>query len=130
VAIATGFPDVYDRGTGIRFPASQEAVSAPQCADHVWTTPMNIAVSSLVHSGRSVNLTTHLPLFFLSSIFNDALSIRAISFDDTNMGRSQWPRCLRHELLSLARKLGSWVRIPLMAWMSVCVYSVFMLSCV
>jgi hypothetical protein len=33
--------------------------------------------------------------------------------------RSQWPRSLRHELFSLARTLGSWVRIPPKAWMSV-----------
>jgi hypothetical protein len=44
--------------------------------------------------------------------------------------RSQWPRGLRHELSSLSRTLGSWVRIPLKAWMSVCIYSVFVLSCV
>jgi hypothetical protein len=31
--------------------------------------------------------------------------------------RSQWPRGLKHELSSLARTLGSWVRIPLRAWM-------------
>jgi hypothetical protein len=31
--------------------------------------------------------------------------------------RSQQPRDLRHELFSLARTLGSWVRIPLRAWM-------------
>jgi hypothetical protein len=42
--------------------------------------------------------------------------------------RSQWARGLRHELSSLARTLGSWVRIPLEAWMSVCVYSVFVLG--
>jgi hypothetical protein len=42
--------------------------------------------------------------------------------------RSQWPRSLRHELSSLARTLGSWVRIPLEAWMSVCVYSVCVLG--
>jgi hypothetical protein len=30
----------------------------------------------------------------------------------------------KHELSPLARTLGSWVRIPLEAWMSVCVYSV------
>jgi hypothetical protein len=30
-----------------------------------------------------------------------------------------------HELSSFARKLGSWVRIPFRAWISVCVYSVF-----
>jgi hypothetical protein len=31
---------------------------------------------------------------------------------------------------SFARALGSCVRIPLKAWMSVCVYSVFVLFCV
>jgi hypothetical protein len=44
--------------------------------------------------------------------------------------RSQWQRGLRHELSSFAQTLGSWVRIPLEAWMSVCVYSTFVLSCV
>jgi hypothetical protein len=38
-----------------------------------------------------------------------------------------WPRGLRHELSSHARTLGSWARIPLEAWMSGCVYSVFVL---
>jgi hypothetical protein len=37
--------------------------------------------------------------------------------------RSQWPRGLSHELSSPARTLGSWVGIPLEAWMSVCVYN-------
>jgi hypothetical protein len=32
--------------------------------------------------------------------------------------------------VSPARTLGSWFRKPLDAWMSVCVYSVFLLSCV
>jgi hypothetical protein len=44
--------------------------------------------------------------------------------------RSQWPRALRHEPSSPAQTLKSCVRIPLEAWMSVCVYSVFVLSCV
>jgi hypothetical protein len=35
-----------------------------------------------------------------------------------------------HEPSSLAGTLGSWVRIPLKAWMSVCIYSVFVLFCV
>jgi hypothetical protein len=35
--------------------------------------------------------------------------------------RPQWP---------LGRRMGSWIRIPLKAWMSVCVYFVFMLFCV
>jgi hypothetical protein len=42
----------------------------------------------------------------------------------------QWLRSLRHKLSSSAETLGSWVRIPLEAWMSVYVYSVFVLSCV
>jgi hypothetical protein len=44
--------------------------------------------------------------------------------------RSQWLRGLRHELSSPAQILGSWIRIQLEAWISVCIYSVFMLSCV
>jgi hypothetical protein len=43
---------------------------------------------------------------------------------------SQWPCGLRHEMSSPAWALGSWVRIPLEAWMFVCVYSVFVLSSV
>jgi hypothetical protein len=38
--------------------------------------------------------------------------------------RPQWPRGLRHELSSLARILGSWVRMPLKSWTCVCVDSV------
>jgi hypothetical protein len=47
-----------------------------------------------------------------------------------NKSRSQWPRGLRHEMSSPAWILWSWVRITLEAWMFVCVYSVFVLSCV
>jgi hypothetical protein len=38
--------------------------------------------------------------------------------------RSQWPLAVRQKLFSLARTLGSWVRIPLKTWMFVSVYSV------
>jgi hypothetical protein len=34
----------------------------------------------------------------------------------------------QYELSSLSRTLGSWVQIPPKAWMSVCVYSVFVLG--
>jgi hypothetical protein len=44
--------------------------------------------------------------------------------------RSQRLRGLRHEPSSSVRTLGSWVRIPLEAWMSVYFYSVFELFCV
>jgi hypothetical protein len=43
--------------------------------------------------------------------------------------RSQWPCGLRHEPSSPAPTLGSWLRIPPETWMSVCVYSVFVLFC-
>jgi hypothetical protein len=46
------------------------------------------------------------------------------------LGRSQWSCGLRHELHSPAQTLGLWVRISLKAWMFVCIYSVFVLSCV
>jgi hypothetical protein len=66
-----------------------------------------------------------------------ALTLRTLSFclhsiinSYDSQSRSQWPRGLRHELSSPARTLGSWVGIPLKTWMSVCVYSVFVLSCV
>jgi hypothetical protein len=46
-------------------------------------------------------------------------------------GRSRWLRGLRHELSSLAGMLGSWARIPLKRMDGfVCVYYVFVLSCV
>jgi hypothetical protein len=48
----------------------------------------------------------------------------------TSIPADQWPRGLRHEVSLLARTLGSGDRIPLKAWMSVFVYSVFVLSCV
>jgi hypothetical protein len=35
--------------------------------------------------------------------------------------RTQWPHGLRHEPSSPAGTLGSWVRIPLEAWISLCV---------
>jgi hypothetical protein len=46
------------------------------------------------------------------------------------VSRSQWPRGLRHDMSPSAQTLESWVRILLKAWMFVCVYSVFVLSCV
>jgi hypothetical protein len=39
-----------------------------------------------------------------------------------DVGRSQWPSDLRHELSSPAQTQGSWVRIPLNARMSVCAF--------
>jgi hypothetical protein len=47
-----------------------------------------------------------------------------------NYGRSQWPRGLRHELHLPALTLGSWVRIPLEAWMTVRLFCVCGVLCV
>jgi hypothetical protein len=45
-------------------------------------------------------------------------------------GRPQWPRGLGQELSSLAQTLGSLVRIPLKACVSVCLYSICVVLCV
>jgi hypothetical protein len=52
-----------------------------------------------------------------------------INIDHAIVRRSQWPRSLRHELSSPAQTLGSWARISLKAYMSMCFYSVFVLFC-
>jgi hypothetical protein len=50
--------------------------------------------------------------------------------DDIPTGcRWQWPHGLRHKLSSLARKLGSWVRVLLKAWMSVLGELILCLCC-
>jgi hypothetical protein len=47
-----------------------------------------------------------------------------IRLEAPSPSRSQWPRGLNREPSSLSRTQGSWVRIALEAWMSMCVYSV------
>jgi hypothetical protein len=37
---------------------------------------------------------------------------------------------MRHELPSPVQRHGPWSRVPLEAWMPVCVYSVLVLTCV
>jgi hypothetical protein len=61
---------------------------------------------------------------------NKRLGFGPIHYIRVHIGRSRWSLGLRHEPSSPARTLGSWVRIPLEAWMSVCVYSVCALLCV
>jgi hypothetical protein len=66
---------------------------------------------------ESINLLRHALLIANSCCSNTSKWI--------DVGRSQWPRGLRHELSSPAQTLRTWVRIPLKAWMLVCIYSVF-----
>jgi hypothetical protein len=51
-------------------------------------------------------------------------------FAHPNARRSQWLlRGLKHGLSSLTLTLGSWVRIPLKAWMSVRLFGVYVFLC-
>jgi hypothetical protein len=54
-----------------------------------------------------------------------SLSFNLCSHNDVTAKHSGL-RGLRHELSSLAQTLGSWVRIPLKAWMSVCAFILFL----
>jgi hypothetical protein len=74
---------------------------------------------------------SNLPFIFIYKLFRtDKWIWTRFARCEVPMGRSQWPRSLRHEMSSPAWTLRSWARIPLEAWMFVCVYSVFVLSCV
>jgi hypothetical protein len=109
---------------------------------HFW--PMHSPKASKINFKRTVTLCVH----FLLCILNiqewsskNMRRLKSLVFDNTyNWMRRlseficlrayKYPRGLRHELSSLARKLGSWVRIPLKAWMSVCPFILFVLFCV
>jgi hypothetical protein len=47
-----------------------------------------------------------------------------------HQSHSQWPRGPGHELFPPAITMGSWVRIQLEAWMSVCLFRVCGLLCI
>jgi hypothetical protein len=44
--------------------------------------------------------------------------------------QSKWLLDSRYEMFSRAETMGLWARIPLKAWMSVCIYSVCVVLCV
>jgi hypothetical protein len=50
-------------------------------------------------------------------VISTVLSIDFYIINKTE-GRPQWPRGLRYEMSPPAQTLGSWIRIPLEAWMS------------
>jgi hypothetical protein len=102
--------------------------------------PQKLALTSPTCGGRLVGIirlrtkTTELTYAFYAILISVATicSINKLRFGGLvlNSWRSQWPSGLRHEPSFPARTLESWVRIPLEPWISVCVYSVFVLSCV
>jgi hypothetical protein len=78
----------------------------------------DMAENNILHSHRRENLQPH-KVLYLSLLFTVSIYVFVLL-----------PCDIRHEMSSPARTLGSWVRIPLKAWMFVCVYSVFVSSCV
>jgi hypothetical protein len=82
---------------------------------------------TLIHPDSKVITWAYFYLhIFVSIVLRWALA--AFSFSWSFYSPSQWPHGLRHEISSPTRTLESWFRIPLKAWMSVCVYSVFLLG--
>jgi hypothetical protein len=93
----------------------------PYCLRVSWFSPVppcKYRECHRLHHGRFLPLPVRDSLFqpfdaFLNRLFNDG---------DRLISRSLWPRGLGHELSSPAWTLGSWVRIPLESWMSVCAF--------
>jgi hypothetical protein len=84
-------------------------------------------------TGRQTALLLRICCFKFTNKLTLEANIEIIKrFVDTSYkkSRSQWPLNLRYEMSSRSQTLGSWVRIPLDASMSVRVASMFMLSCV
>jgi hypothetical protein len=81
--------------------------SAHPLTNHLYITHKNRAITSPYTASHGIHFygSWTLKVIFLS--YNSVLS------------RSQWPHGLRHEPSSPAQTLGSWVRIPLEAYISV-----------
>jgi hypothetical protein len=103
--------------------------------NHLWqphrSTPHNLRCWESIFTRERQRQLSVRPSRGTSITSPECLPIRNKQFRVTVASncRSQWPHGLRHESSSPARTLGSWVRIPLEVWMSVCVYSVFVLFC-
>jgi hypothetical protein len=79
-----------------------------------------------LHVPLDLRLTLHRALQWNSKChFSTRDSMFYLTLHD--IGRSQWPRGLRHEMSSPARTLQSWVWIPLKASICISVSSVFVL---
>jgi hypothetical protein len=107
--------------------------SSETSVDFQWPTRRYIREYSTLPNDRCENVKSYMKWWkfeeprFYSQYFKNCDIFCTI--DDARC-RSQWSHGLSHEPSSSARTLGSWVPVPLEAWMSVCVYSVFVLFCV
>jgi hypothetical protein len=77
------------------------------------TTPLH-----LVPRSRKCGSIHPLPIRLHGVVLNSLSTGSTLSYIRCPDGRSEWSRGLRHEISSSTRTLGSWVRIPLEAWMS------------
>jgi hypothetical protein len=89
----------------------------------------NVLVYPEFHSSNSLT-TVHTPRYSYTLKLSSNHRTSLVNLRNFVFTWSQWPRGLGHETISTAQTLGSRVRIPLEAWMSVRVSSVFVLSCV
>jgi hypothetical protein len=90
-------------------------------ASHIYFSPLPTR-----RTGVSTTLLANLMWLFMqkSHVWRRNFIAKKLEFhkNEDYYCRSQWPRGLSHELSSTARTLGSWVRIPRKAWMSVCFF--------
>jgi hypothetical protein len=86
--------------------------------------PVKVTASSCILHSRSFSAYCSAPKMEASCSIETSVEYGRTTWC---YGRSQWPRGLRHELSSLARKLGSRVRIPFEAFILCLCCSVYRL---
>jgi hypothetical protein len=101
-----------------------------QMPDIIWikSQPLHCESFVILHSLETYHLTLYKYSLATDCILKSPTKIINTSYYSSRW--SQWLHSLRHEMSLPAGTLGSWVWIPLKAWMSVCICSVFFLSCV
>jgi hypothetical protein len=130
VGIAAGY-GLDDWGVGVRVPVGPRIFSTSNRPDRLWG-PLNLLSNgyrgALSPGGKAVGvgvkLTIHLQLVprsrkcgSIRPVLNSLSTGTVLPMYIYIYSQSQLPRGLKHERSSLARTLGSWVRIPLRAWM-------------
>jgi hypothetical protein len=99
-----------------------------------WTYRLHLQGRKIISASRWQLLAC----WFLAELISSTLKMEAICSSETSVNTQRITRRYipeddtLHNVLNVssARTLGSWVRIPLEAWISLCVCCVFVLSCV